>query len=132
MAMTNINLRRTGDRLLQFTGQILCMVSTKEMTTSESGRWHEIELYLTAGGKYVVAVGYRTLHEGELPDDSAVVLDTENDVAEFLKNGIDPAAHLTGLPADDDMEKIKTDLAARYRAAVSRVLNSLGPEKLEI
>ncbi len=132
MVMININLRRTGDRLLQFTGQIICMVSTREMTAMESERWHEIELYLTAGGKYVVAIGYRTRREGELPHDSAVILDTENDVAEYLKNGIDPTDYFAGGPADDDIEKIKKDLTVRYRAAVSRVLNSLSPEKLEM
>ncbi len=132
MVMININLRRTGDRLLQFTGQIISMVSAREITGRESERWHEIELYLTAGGKYVVAVGYKTRREGELPHDSAVVLDTEDDVAEYLKNGIDPTEHLAVRSADDDMEKIRIDLTARYRAAVSRILNSLSPEKLEI
>ena len=49
MAMINIKLRRTGDRLIQSTGQIISMISTRKITDIESECWHEIELYLTAG-----------------------------------------------------------------------------------
>jgi hypothetical protein len=72
MAMVNINLRRTGDRLLQFTGQIITMASTRKITGMESERWLEIELYLTVGNKYVVAVSYKTRCKGELSHDTAV------------------------------------------------------------
>jgi hypothetical protein len=135
MAMLNITLRRTGDRLLQFTGQVIATVSSRNIAGTESDCWHEVELYITAGGKYVVAVGYRTGRNGELPNDEAVVLDTEDDVAEYLKNDIDPTEHLAfhqpDLQPREDGERIRKDLTVRYRAAVSRILGSVGPEKIE-
>jgi len=135
MAMLNITLRRTGDRLLQFTGQVIATVSSRNIAGTESDCWHEVELYVTAGGKYVVAVGYRTRRNGELPNDEAVVLDTEDDVAEYLKNGVAPIEHLAfhqpGLQRGEDVERIRKDLIARYRAAVSRLLGTVEPEKIE-
>jgi hypothetical protein len=135
MAMLNITLRRTGDRLLQFTGQVVATVSSRNIAGKDNDCWHEIELFLTPGGQFVVAVGYRSGRSGEMPHDEAVVLETENEVAEYLKTGVDPTEHLVihqpDSRPDEDGERFRKDLIARYRAAVSRILGSLSPEKLE-
>ncbi len=134
MAMLNITVRRTGDRLLQFIGQVIAMVSSRNITGMESERWHEIGLYITLGGQYVVAVSYKTRCLGELSHDEAVILDTEDAVAAYLKD-VDPTEHLAvhqaELPPDENLEGISKDLVARYRAAVSRILACLSPERIE-
>jgi hypothetical protein len=134
MAMLNITVRRTGDRLLQFTGQVIATVSSRNIAGTESDCWHELGLYLTAGGQYVVAVGYRTGRNGELSHDEAIVLETEEEVSEFLKNGIDAGEHLgvhqQASRTEENVERIRKDLIARYQAAVSRILGSLRPEKI--
>ncbi|MHC1697765.1 MAG: hypothetical protein AB9919_06855 [Geobacteraceae bacterium] len=131
--MPIITLPRTGDRPLQFQGQEIASSDTRMISGQQANRWHELSLYQTEVGKYVIAIGYRTQWQGELEHDSAIVCGDQASFAEELKQ-IDPLAHLVGFPPGpqyaEKQARIERDITARFAAAVTEVLMCLDPEQI--
>lgn len=76
-----ITLRRDGDRSLVFDGVLLGSGSSKREGVD---RWFEVEVYRTAGGRYVIAGRGMSQVEGEVNRCWAVDVDEPRDVLREL------------------------------------------------
>lgn len=93
----SVRLTRTGDASLAFIGRILTDVSGKRLGEGEAPRWHDLAIYETAGGQYVVAIAYRTTVKGETGRDTLAVVADRNELQDALKR-YDPVAHVRSVP----------------------------------
>ena len=93
----SVRLTRTGDAPLSFSGRILADVSGKRLGDGDASRWHDLAIYETAGGQYVVAIAYRTTWKGERGRDTLAVVVDRNELRDALKR-YEPAVAVQGLP----------------------------------
>jgi len=126
-------LPRSGQAPLTFTGQQLAESDGERQSGKEHNRWHELAVWRTTGGKYVVQIAYRTKWQGELDHDAAVIVDQAKDVISVL-TGHDPVAHVGGYPIGaayaERQSRLLADIRARYDSQVSAILES-APEFAE-
>lgn len=90
--MTKKELKRDNDRNLVFTGELIGSASSSPNNahsnySRETGRWTELNLYKTAGGKFVCHSIGRTQWQGEHDRYSAQVCETESEVVDFFGTG---------------------------------------------
>lgn len=128
-------LTRTGAAPLRFQGRLIAENDGERQAGSEHNRWHELAIYQTSGGRYVVRIAFCTRWEGELHHDIAEIVDAGKDtggdhdhaetVAEILQS-YDPMAHVGGYPSgtgyEDRQRRLDRDIRARYAAQVSEIL----------
>lgn len=131
-SMDTFVIERTGDRPLQFDGEKIAS-ATSEMTAGKVGnRWHELTLYRTSTGQFVLVVLYQTLWTEEMNHQTAWLVNHEKDLVEKLQQ-YDPADHVRGFPNypqfQAKQEGLFRDIRARYEKAVSDLLRDL-PEIL--
>lgn len=116
---------RSGRPPLEFNGEIIAADSSATSGEVKNKRWHEVYVYKTDGGKYVVHVTYRTMWRGEIGHNSAEVFTDATDLTNFLTT-YDVEKHVQGFPKTDAYAKRQSamvqDLRARYEEAVSKVL----------
>lgn len=127
--MDQHTLARTGQAPLKFTGELL-----KESDDERhNNRWHELAVYRTTGGRYVVRIAYRTLWQGELARYAAEVVGGPDGVSRVLRN-YDPCGPVTGYPLGaayaERQARLMADIRNRYNAQVSELLAS-APEFAE-
>jgi hypothetical protein len=131
--METITLQRTGDRPLQFSGEELAGASSHRHDGACNTRWHELTLYRTEAGQYVLHVGYRTRWQGEHDHDAVFTHATPEGVVEEIRSTL-PTEHLVGFPPGAQyagkQARIEHAIGAGYLAAATQVLAALGPEKL--
>jgi len=77
-------LERDGQKRLRFRGELLSETTTHEHSGPASTRWLDLELYLTAGGRYVVAAWWRTCWQGENDRHAAEVVATREGLVPAL------------------------------------------------
>ncbi len=82
-------LQRDGAPPLRFKGELLAETSSSPDRgrgdwSGATGRWTELRLYRTQGGKYVCQRIGRAQWQGERDTHEAVVCETENEVMEFF------------------------------------------------
>ncbi|MGK2953301.1 MAG: hypothetical protein ACSLEZ_13070 [Thiobacillus sp.] len=87
--MKEHTINRDNDRDLVFTGELVASASSSANNASSSysgsvGRWTELRLYRTKGGKYVCQSIGRTQHQGEHNRHTAAVCETDEAVCEFF------------------------------------------------
>lgn len=132
--MESITLTRTGDRPLKFEGEEITTAGGRISGGQEQNRWHELSLYHTAGGKYVLSIEYRTVWQGEIDHAQVTTHGDAEDVTIELKT-YSPTAHVIGFPLGDQYAekqgRLMEGLRARYEAAVSELLASIEPEEIE-
>jgi len=80
-AMENFKLKIENAPDILFTGELLAFVSSDE---NNSGRWTELALYKTKGGKYICHQIGRTRYIGERDRFSGKVCSTAEEVIEFF------------------------------------------------
>lgn len=90
--MEQFIVKRDGERDLKFVGEKIASVSSSSNNASSSysgstGRWTELTLYRTKGGKYVCQQIGRTCWQGEKDRYSGLVCETADKVAEFFGHG---------------------------------------------
>ena len=127
--MLRITLTRTGNRPLAFDGEQIAASSSRHR---DANRWHDLSLYKTSNGNFVLSVDYNTIWQGEMDYSDAVIVDSADAVAQVLRT-TDPTKHATGFPVYSDAMRVKEDrrraeLQARYDAAVSELLADLPEE----
>ncbi len=110
----SVRLTRTGDAPLAFTGRMLADVSGKRLAEGDVPRWHDLAIYETAAGQYVVAIGYRTTWKGEMGRDSLAVVADRNELRDALKR-YDPVAHVQGFPPGSQFAEKQARLVAMMR-----------------
>ena len=90
--MESFVIERDGDRAIRFTGELIATAASSPDTASSSysrstGRWTELRLFRTKGGKFVCErVGY-SQWQGEHDRHEAAVVATEAAVIEFFGLG---------------------------------------------
>lgn len=90
--MTKYRVERDGDKDLSFTGELIAESSSSPETarsdySGATGRWSELRLYRTKGGKFVCEQIGRTQWQGEHDRYSGAVCDDEAGVQEFFGHG---------------------------------------------
>jgi len=123
-------IERTGQRPLEFEGEQLAEVSTRNHAGKERNRWHELAVWKTASGKFVAAVSYHTQWEGEAGYDDAVVFESLDQVAILFEEYIFPNIGAIGFPASptyaDRQARLMADLEQAFKHAAGRLLAKLG------
>lgn len=131
--MTTFTLPRTGDRPLQFDGERIASTDSRQPQGPCNNRWYELGLYRTASNKYVVAIGYRTQWQGELPRDEVHIENTLAGAVEVLRSTI-PELPLYGFPPGQqyDERRAHVEGAVRkcYEHAITELLENVEPEKI--
>jgi|AACY02.16.fsa_nt_gi hypothetical protein len=126
--MKKYTVIRTGEMPLQFEGELLWEETSKERP--EDSRWHELRLYRTENGKYVVEILSVSTYRHEGQTSSANVFDTLKAACrEFLD--FPPFCCFKGYPPwsdrQEDQAKLEDWVCRRYREAASRLVDRLGP-----
>lgn len=102
--MQEYTVTREEQKDLRFLGEILAESSNKWVAGKDKTRWHELTLYRTASGKYVLQDDYWTLWQGEENSRTVEVFNTAEELLEFM---IDEEGSLS------DLEKQILQLAAK-------------------
>lgn len=138
--MKKYSLRRAGHAPLVFTG--IKIASASSFQSSEGipsmrkalSRWHEVDVYESSAGLYVLGIAFRSTWIGEPEHYDAV---TFRDLAELLAwlEAVDPCAHIVGVPegVEDSGKKnaaIRKNCVARWESMISYLMNYL-PELSE-
>lgn len=63
--MKIINTPRSGNSPLQFTGEKIATATSQHHTGPCQNRWHELAIYRTDSGQYVLSIAYHTQRQGE-------------------------------------------------------------------
>ena len=84
--MKEYTITRDGQRDLRFTGEKLADASNQWVAGKENNRWHELALYRTATGRYVLQEEYVTRWQGETGASNAVVCATAQEALDVLAN----------------------------------------------
>ena len=125
--METYQIERTGRAVLAFRGDLVAEAPGRRAAGRDQTRWHDLALYRTAAGRYVLAVEYRTLWEGELGHTFAEIVDLA-DVARRLGE-YDPTACIQGLPARPDhadrQARLLDGIRQRYNVQVSELLGQV-------
>ncbi len=126
--MKQYTLTRTGDRPLTFTGEVVASAGGKMHGGQNQNRYHEITVYRTTGGKYVLEVEYCTCWSGEDGRHYAEVCNSPDAIVDALRF-CDPLEHLQGFPAHpayaDKQARLEESLRQRWGVLVSEVLGEL-------
>jgi len=121
----DVTLDRSGDRQLKFRGRRVGAASSRQQSGSLQNRWHELAIYRTDRGRYVVAVAYRTSWQGESSRDYAEPIATAQAAASCLRE-YDPRADVAGYPAGpqyaERQRRLLSEIEVGYESAVSRAL----------
>jgi hypothetical protein len=122
--MEEFKLTRTGLPPLAFGGEKLAEADSKQHQGPLQNRWHELAVYRTAGGKWVGAVVFRTIWQGEHDRHTAEVADTPAELVRLLTT-YDPTGEWEGFPDRPEFaeKQARTQAAVTdgYRRAVSEV-----------
>lgn len=90
--METFTVQRDNDKNIRFTGELIAVTSSSDNNASGSysgstGRWSELNLYKTAGGKFICEqIGY-TRWQGEHTRYSGAICENEEQVIEFFGTG---------------------------------------------
>ena len=126
---------RTGQGPLAFSGRLLAQALGERQLGIEQTRYHEIAIYETDGGKFVVQITYRSKWEGETDHYVADFFTDPADVVAELTR-YDPAKYVQGYPLGqnfaDKQARLLRDIKARYQALVSAVLTNASADFTEV
>lgn len=122
MTAESFRLARTGNRPLVFDGSLISEATSKD---HDSSRWHELALYRSGAGKWVVLVAFCTRWQGELDHHEAEIFETPELAAAWLR-GFVPTANLLGYPDGEAYRakqlRLEKLLIQRFAVAVSELL----------
>ena len=125
--MKQCRLQRTGEPWLAFEGELIAQSNGQWAAGKEQKRWHDLRLYRTAGGEYVVHVVYRTTRGSELNYSWAKVA-AADEFAHVLRS-YEPEINVEGFAAL--LARIRrrtgrsTRLARRYGVQVTELLRDV-------
>lgn len=83
--METFTVQRDNDRDLRFSGELVAEASSH--CQGDAGRWTELKLYRTKGGKFICQQIGRTQWDGERDRFSGTVCTTETEVVDFFGHG---------------------------------------------
>ena len=83
--MKSYTIENDGAPNIKISGECLAFASSKDPYGGHNGRWTELRLYRTAGGKFVCQSAGLTQWQGEVNRYAAQVCETEKEVIEFFE-----------------------------------------------
>lgn len=128
--MQTFSVPRSGNSPLLFEGEQLCHVRGIDLWPKDKAnpphRWHEITIYRTQSGRYVVAIRFHCNPKYDDPYEEAEVCDTPQDVIEYLTT-FDPVDGIRGWTLEKHREqdrRLRAALVANFETLVSQALSS--------
>ena len=126
-----ITLDRTGQTPLRFTGDLIYETSSHDPVSGTlHERWHEVRVYRTKAGKWIVAITFCTTFANEHETCTVTVCPDQAAIVGPL-TGYDPVASIIGHPIGStnfERKNAAVQVAVRdgYRACASAVFAKLG------
>ncbi len=118
-------IERSGRPCLSFEGELIAGDDGVYQDGVEQQRYHQLGIFRTADGKFVVVIDYYALVDGELDHSEAHVV-AQSGVGDVLTDYCPEARCQCINPATEDFQRelklVQWDLAARYREQVRRLL----------
>lgn len=121
-------LPRTGNAPLKFEGELIAEsrpTQDPDKPGKDPKRWHELALFRTAGGQYVVSISYRADWKGEHDHHHAEVVPDVPNAVRIIRE-YDPLAHVMGYPPGEQyapkQARLLAEIRQRYEAQVSELL----------
>lgn len=131
--MQTFELKRTGQRPIRFVGEKLA--SSSGWTQPEPSRWHELAVYRTDSGGFVVSITLRSRYQGEL-DQYRVEHSLDAVEMEAILRGYNPCPEGIGYPPGDTYAerhaRVHADLRRRYEAQITEIFEALGEAFAEV
>ena len=125
---------RSGLPPLRFQGELLAESDGSCYAGQDRLRYHDIAVYRTDGGQYVVHIAYCTRFQGEVGDDQAEIVTEPQGVSDVLAD-YRPEVRVQGYPPGDHFTakqaRLVQDICARYVSQVSDILQ-VAPEFAEV
>lgn len=127
-------LPRTGNAPLGFEGEELAKEEGRWYAGQEQNRYHNLTLYRTTGGVYVLAIEYCTQWQGEAGVEEVITFEEVRDVVVHLQD-FDPCHSLAGYPPrehfQEKQERLRQSLKVRFHMQVRNLLaNVEGTEEI--
>lgn len=122
--MAKHSVTRSGSAPLTFEGDLISQASGRAYTDKRITRWHEIDLYRTRTGRYIVSIRFRCETRHDDPYDEAEVFDTAEQVVEFLEE-YNPIERVRGWTLEKHAEndrRLRKALVNNFERIVSDVL----------
>jgi len=123
--MDEFVLDRTGKAPLKFAGKKIRRSNGRYQNGTEQNRWHVIELFRAQGGKYVLAISYRTLWDGESHEHTVAVCESPSAVIHELES-FDPTAPVKAYGSNpayaEKNAQLRDGVRMRYATQVSEIL----------
>ena len=123
--MKSIMLERDGDAPLVFEGELLAEARGGDPDRS---RWHELALYRSRAGNYVLEARYESRWQGESGAREALVLDGPASLRASLR-AYDPLKNVVGYPPGaayaGKQARLETGLRRDYESLVRDLYRSL-------
>ena len=125
--MASFILQRTGNPPLKFEGELIAESRPQPVANKkEPNRWHELAVFRTAAGKYVLAVTYRAEWKDEQSHSHAEVHSDSESVVAALRQ-YNPIAHVRGFPLGEafahKQQRLLQEISQRFATQVSELLN---------
>jgi hypothetical protein len=122
-------LQRTGNTSLKFDGELIAdsrPAPASGKKGKDSKRWHELAIYKTTSGKFVLAVTYRSEWKGEQSHYSAEILTDVASVVAAIRE-YDPVLYVQGFPPGEAyaerQKRLLAEIRQRFDAQVGELLN---------
>lgn len=129
--MDEFKLTRTGQPPLAFAGELVAEASSKQHQGPLQNRWHEVAVYRTQGGKWVGAVAFRTVWQGEDDRHTAEVADTPAALVDLITT-YDPTAEWEGYPDRPEYAERQARTQAAVRGGFERAVSEVFAEIDEV
>lgn len=122
--MNPFKIDRTGNLPLAFQGEQLAEASTWAQSGPGNTRWHELRIYRSDSGRYVLEIAFRTLWENEIDRSDAYVLASPVEVAETVE-GYRVVPEGIGYPPGPAYREKQAALESAIRARFARAASDL-------
>ncbi len=132
--MRRLTLHRTGLPPLAFDGRLVADASGKFTGDRTNVRWHDISVYRTLSGRYVLQIGYNSTWRDEPGWHDAYDL---GDSAELVRKlaDYDPTRYVRGYPMEtryqERQARLKADIRERFLRQVDEVMGQC-PELVQV
>ena len=131
---SQFHLRRTGNQPLEFEGTLIAQAAGPQINGRQRDRGHDIRVYRTVGGTYVVETVYWTTWAGEAEVRTATPVGREASAVAAALRAHNPLDHVMGYPPAErfrsKQERLFVRLREDFATRVTDVLSAL-PDAVE-
>jgi hypothetical protein len=128
------SLPRDGDLPLRFDGERIASASSRRRDGPGQNRWHELALYRTGGGRFVLAATYRSCWQGEDDRHWVTHADAIGAVRDAIRSypAVPPGVgYPPGESYAEKQARLEGDLRRRYDQVVSELFREAGDDFAE-